>query len=966
MINNIETSNSLEGTMICELLRGRASRPFASLLVLLKNGLNLKQCEKCDIGWGLGKYSFIKFITNTIKDTVTLSDHEKEQMIGLLKMALKQGVKTDVIFSQSISEASITVLEELYKLHVIGKHSDLVDRIIVALLESGTPIPAKLAALMKLELSAKNRIFENALIAQRYLIQAEAEALIKSTQEVTADPTSLLGHSQRIRTELERALRIYNSCPQDMPLDIIKRAKEIKARIKSCLQRVNKSESQNKILDHLRAEYALLVERYDRAIEKNPFLKELQQISREIRGLEQGTIKFPSLRLKRFYSLFGPDRSYGARETIENVQKLWNKSTRAGYWKVIRERALNASETVRASDHLKRRQVVWLHGSRSSALPMIARTQALIATGELLKRNLAPLSGELSGSEGDRGINVERLSGERFTSRWEEEPPNMTAESREYYFNANTRYLVSWLYATKTTTGYSTGSTDTYGFNPQFSISKTSLPALKNYLNSGNANDFRQARIHILRLRLTDPDAAIKLAPQAKFLLEEIEKLKKHNPNSELLSQLEACHHAITVKMPDEYLLTKPDLDIINERDTKPIVFAGTSMTVNIANYINREFLAKGPLALGTEIDTAFVSAEHREWFQKYLEKFGVHIYDFDTAAYLEMMSMVRGSTFARIKEGATKASAADGVVAASAGSPTAAGISTDVRGIVSVHQNLLLDPKFFARTLNQDVLPGYAIPFSQRPVFRHQGKYLVLDTPFYGMGITTYQQYVEGIASERALPRNIHGLMHASRVALWSKVLSALFNVPPEKRYWVGVAAAMHDFQRGDEGPDRWDDESALRLKAYLETTREMSEKEAAEYVHAVQHKDPQDHGADFTSDVQRIVHDADAIEIIRVLDSPNKFKKEVLQFLKLTALTDTQKEEVLQECFRFISKTESLALKLALEHFSQDYFGDVVRILGVLHARDKSFPHLVKFLAEDLKAFDPSTLREEFAKLL
>ncbi|MCX6991318.1 MAG: hypothetical protein NTX49_09715, partial [Chlamydiae bacterium] len=201
---------------------------------------------------------------------------------------------------------------------------------------------------------------------------------------------------------------------------------------------------------------------------------------------------------------------------------------------------------------------------------------------------------------------------------------------------------------------------------------------------------------------------------------------------------------------------------------------------------------------------------------------------------------------------------------------------------------------------------------------------------------------------------------------------------VAPDRKL-LALAAAAHDAQRQDEGIDHWDGASGRAFYSYL-ASKDYPKETCELYAHALIEKDPTEKDAAgrpiFISDVQRLVHDADVLEIMRVLRNRNDFQSERLAALavweesKQQALTkipaedgaalaeaqgriseiETDLQQIVLEWGDFIEMTEKPEFKMLLEYTpSIDYYTEVLKILKYVTGKG-ALPTLKKFLAEEL----------------
>ncbi|MET0402800.1 MAG: hypothetical protein ABW123_10375, partial [Cystobacter sp.] len=116
---------------------------------------------------------------------------------------------------------------------------------------------------------------------------------------------------------------------------------------------------------------------------------------------------------------------------------------------------------------------------------------------------------------------------------------------------------------------------------------------------------------------------------------------------------------------------------------------------------------------------------------------------------------------------------------------------------------------------------------------------------------------------------------------------------------------------------------------------------------VQAVAEKDPRP-GQSFSSDEQRIVHDADCLDLPRVLTDPHEFRPTELCFHAFPELDTALRESFLQETASLVRLTESAPLKHHLERQSTQAYEDFVGVLGVLQRRERRWPLLGELLPD------------------
>ncbi len=216
----------------------------------------------------------------------------------------------------------------------------------------------------------------------------------------------------------------------------------------------------------------------------------------------------------------------------------------------------------------------------------------------------------------------------------------------------------------------------------------------------------------------------------------------------------------------------------------------------------------------------------------------------------------------------------------------------------------------------------------------------------------TQYLEYVNKIKQNQVTARSIHGTMHCVRVSLWTQLFRSVYeNLGREKLenpILLATTGAFHDVAREDEGIDYWDGESSEALAILLKQMN-IDDTRAEDYVKAIKEKDPKN--GQFSSDIQRIVHDADCIDIIRVIGI-KRFKKKLLCFYHFDENKKEYFDQLIKEMADFIILTENLEVRNYLEHNSQDFYGDLVRVLfGLKRKNEARFPLITGILENEMQ---------------
>lgn len=254
-------------------------------------------------------------------------------------------------------------------------------------------------------------------------------------------------------------------------------------------------------------------------------------------------------------------------------------------------------------------------------------------------------------------------------------------------------------------------------------------------------------------------------------------------------------------------------------------------------------------------------------------------------------------------------------------------------------------------------MIQSIALPLSKEPL------------PPSNQDHESYGRYLKNVYNQTELARWSHGGLHSARVALWTQVLARVYETRAkiENPILLATAGALHDIAREAEGPDYWETQSSHALENLLtqahidKTTRHI-------YTQAIRDKDPED---GFSTDVQRIVHDSDCLEIMRIYGRDRFIKKRLCfyhfnphqtlpnQIIEWTTwltsfvgLTNKPKpfyDTLIDEVASFIQLTEQMKTHEYLELHSEDLYGDLIRLL---FANSSRFPLITQLLHHDVQA--------------
>ncbi len=275
--------------------------------------------------------------------------------------------------------------------------------------------------------------------------------------------------------------------------------------------------------------------------------------------------------------------------------------------------------------------------------------------------------------------------------------------------------------------------------------------------------------------------------------------------------------------------------------------------------------------------------------------------------------------------------------------------------------QSILIEPNLFevneessnqvaiGRVVQSIALPLYKEPMPQTPSYRNDATNVRVELS--NKSDDWYKNHVNKVHKQLTPSRSHHGTMHCVRVALWTQLLSKVYEKLGREKtknpILLATAGAFHDVAREEEGRDYWDTESSEALEKLFSHIK-MSE-QGQEYTQAIKEKDPKN--GKFSSDIQRIVHDADCLDIIRVVGTSN-FTKKHLCFYNFDPKQKSFCDQLVNEIGNFITMTEMFDVRNYLEHHSEDFYGDLVRLIFLMQKKDKAkFPIITEMLQHDME---------------
>lgn len=636
---------------------------------------------------------------------------------------------------------------------------------------------------------------------------------------------------------------------------------------------------------------------YDRIVDHHPWLSQLRQISKDLRSTTMTN------RLVRFVGIMTQTWKFEhAMAKVESIRSNKRKPT----WDNFYHRFVTQHELYKKDRYLTRHPLTLCHGADKNAALLIAKEGAILSMGQILAKKGLTLTGEHCGSHDS--INANHISGERLSFNWE--------DGSRLYDVAYTRFMMAHVYATQAK--HENDRDLELRFDPVTAVARIKHFETSEEIIKSNKWWFR-LRFDIMRMRATNRITQSELQP----LKSKLEQWLNNGRDEDI----QAVIDAIDEQNPSTF--TDEELKFI---DSPPygVIFASTTvLSAAHPPHIKREFLAPGPLRLGHQIQVAFTDKDKCQELGQLFSRYGhnIRVYTFEMGYHLEMLNMMQGSA---------------------------------LQNFLKSRGRDYWEQKRVAFELQTEVLPEYAKPFPANPTYfdPQQSKKVSLKRPFYDRDCADHTEYEKKVKDGLTIARKIHGPMHACRTSIWALLVTILYNEKDLQPDEIQYAAACHDRQRQDEGTDHWDNSSARWYLSRM-LQRDQWNTTISEYNFALQNKDPEK--GQFESIKQKALHDADCLEIVRVLKDPSEFRYEELCFLKeckrrknLRALVD--------EIFDFIKMTEGTELKKHLESVD-NYYGTVMRIMSF---HRKRFPILNRILKYPLQEFSSIKIDATILNLL
>jgi hypothetical protein len=773
---------------------------------------------------------------------------------------------------------------------------------------------------------------------------------------------------------LKRELKQWNLAPIWISLEEAYKAYCLHRDIKDFLKTHSKE-----VTEKFRKAHRDFLDVYHTLTRRHPLLNAMHQVSRELRKPNSKGAEITSQRAVKLISLIGPEVH---RQSVEKIGAIWKKESRS-----MRLKVAEAHGFLKKLPFGKMR-ITLSHGTKSpSFFAALQTTKKLMPHGELKKAGLVCFSGERTGSKD--GQNVKGISAMPAEESWGQHGAHLATANA-------TRLLIAKGYATRDKQTIQSGSryAPTYEERSIFFEQEHEYEHLKDgvqKIKDSEKIDWDDFSDSIRRLKSTDPQ----FLKKTKGMLKDLKKIAS-KASSFKKEKLDPCIRD----------WEKPPEVLLKLGKTYPILLASSTYEVfkemrhSRAGYYYKgeEVVIEHSLNFGGHIQLVGTTEEGLQEVEAAMEAAKVrnmHAVPMETLQLIELQQLIEQDEDERkvtltsdhlplIREyanGLLKGKEALPLLDKALKGVSDEGFEETLKKAfshqASKHKNKkallttfdeimtwVKDITSLAQNAHRYLIPYYATPYAQDPYFLNEQneEVRIPRSAFYGKEFhSNHTEYMEAIQKGEALARFSHGAMHAARVALFAMVLYSIYLQSGKKMkasvYALIMAAFAHDIGRRDEGRDHWDRATGNLFNAIMRD--ELPEETLKLLVEALIHKDPAD--AQFLSFENEIIHDADCLDFSRVLDNVKNFRRNELHFYAFNTIPQKERDGLINEAMEFTRRTESLGLKMYLEHNSQNYLGDVATIFKHLHQKEKCFPNLMKHLKPFLAVLCVQDLPQE-----
>jgi hypothetical protein len=817
---------------------------------------------------------------------------------------------------------------------------------------------------------------------------------IKTLLDNSNQPLSKLGLQAIIFTDcLRKELSRCNLAPEMISLELVNQAHLFKRQVQEQLSKQS-NEKHAKENVSFNETYKNFITIYREVFKRHPLLNKIREIRHCFIKSDNADVV---VQVDKLFALFHckPVHEHAVCEKTHKAMPhlIWKQSASYIYSKMA-----EAQKWVNRLPYEKR-MLKLLHGTNSSAWPIISKLGKLLASGTLFEMGIAPLTGEGTGAVS--GINLKGISTIQPDAEWSQRKSQLPGCN-------DTRYHTAEGYSSRLTQSTSIGLRPLiFSQEAEYAVLRERVTIItnRNNLNEVGWFDFKRA---IYRLRQTDHKFREKTVTEYETFKKALEyagqnKLKIDFVKGEEILKEWQNTPPVYVDANDTFL-----------QKTVPMLFASTQFNtdakVNASIKVyedTEEIVVNQPLVLGRDIQLLFTVPDAIASLQDSALKQGVHVLPLDAGRYLQMRNMTLNEqkpVYQLLTSADNNACTAfiqtllqqnakdmeldkvGNALITVLSDKTLVGENYSHIILSEFKKSVEADPllaerakiviaqflsfKNVAIAHHRDVLPYYAEPYPEKPTYVDERMEIrFLASPFYGHDCAFYETYAKQVETMQIIPRGIHGAMHSTRVTLFSLMLKELYAIAGKAlsvpTHLLAIAAGFHDAARQDEGKDYWDRQSAKLLEEYL-INKKASSEEIAILTHALAEKDPKDDK--FTTIEQQIVNGADTLEIVRVLSDKKEFNKNRLPFYKMPELIAYPKDLLIDEVIEFVRITEARALKIYLEHNSSNYLADIMQIFSHLHNAKKCFPHMAGLLGPAIAAITAGrpALDSEISKML
>ncbi|NGX41876.1 MAG: hypothetical protein K940chlam7_00150 [Chlamydiae bacterium] len=454
-----------------------------------------------------------------------------------------------------------------------------------------------------------------------------------TTHKPISDP--LIKKSMKIGQE------ILNNRENELDLQKVDSLREHKANLKIKLQRKEKLKSkigklfsnlpiikgkQKEQLTRTQEEYSQVKKAYQDVVSSSPTLKYVKEI-RKMKKIANAKLFKAEGDWKKVDTAFATQFDELARDfkMLGDLKGMLGPKTaeNKARWNSFSDRLVRGIEQIRTSEALSRGQITWLHGTRSPALAvMLATDKTLHPTGDLLEKNIFPLSGELGMGISEGGVNRANISGTPLSKLGVEVTTSYAKD-----FKAGIQE--EWDHLSETR------------LREVLKLTEDTLkndPKLQGRFASGTKFDWLSTQIYMERLKVIDPEFQGKVSQLDETIMKLITECKQEK--KEYLAPFLEKLLEKTGKKP----FIQPTQEIRDcVTDSFPIVLGSQTVVGKLIAPHLDEHIVEGALKL-EKTQIAFTDAQYVERLQGYVDDAGLEIEVMDFSALYVLGSQAQES----------------------------------------------------------------------------------------------------------------------------------------------------------------------------------------------------------------------------------------------------------------------------------------------------------------------------------